>query len=44
MFALITPLSSFHIVLQAPLGLQEVALAVWLIVKGFSPSAIASES
>ena len=44
MFALITPLSTIHIVLQAPLGLQEVALAVWLIVKGFNPSALASES
>jgi len=44
MFALITPLSTIHIVLQAPLGLQEVVLAVWLIVKGFNPSAIVPES
>jgi hypothetical protein len=44
MFALIIPLSTGHIVLQAPLGLQEIALAIWLIVKGFNPSAIASES
>jgi hypothetical protein len=44
MFALITPLSTIHIVLQAPLGLQEVVFAVWLIVKGFNPSAAASES
>jgi hypothetical protein len=42
MFALITPLSTIHIILQAPLGLQEIALAVWLIAKGFNPSALAS--
>jgi hypothetical protein len=44
MFALIIPLSTIHIVLQAPLGLQEIALAVWLIVKGFNPSAVAVET
>ena len=30
-------------ILEAPLGLQEMVMAVWLIVKGFNPSAIASE-
>jgi hypothetical protein len=30
--------------LEAPLALQEMVMAVWLIVKGFTPSAIASES
>jgi hypothetical protein len=39
MFDLLTPLSSPHIAMQAPLGLQEVALAIWLIVKGFNPAA-----
>ncbi len=31
-------------VLIIPIGLQEQAMAIWLIVKGFNPSAIASES
>jgi len=30
--------------LEAPLALQEMVMAVWLIVKGFTQSAIASES
>ena len=29
------PLSTPQIMLEAPLGLQEIALALWLIVKGF---------
>jgi len=44
MFALITPLSTIHIILQAPLGLQEIALALWLIFKGFTPTATTSEA
>jgi hypothetical protein len=44
MFSLITPLSTIQVVLQAPVGLQEIALALWLIIKGFNPSAIASGS
>jgi len=42
MFDLITPLESVHVMLQAPLGLQEMVLAIWLIAKGFSASALAS--
>jgi len=44
MFGIISPFSTIHVVLNLPIGLQEMVFAVWLIVKGFNPSAIASES
>jgi hypothetical protein len=45
MFTQIDPFSgSLTILMNIPIGLQELALAVWLIVKGFNPSAIASLS
>ena len=33
-----------YILLAAPIAVQEIILSVWLIVKGFNPSAIASRS
>lgn len=44
MFGLITALSPIYNIMQLPLALQEMVLAVWLIVKGFNSSAIVSES
>jgi hypothetical protein len=38
------PRSTIYLLMEAPTFLQEMVLAVWLIVKGFNPSAIASES
>ena len=43
-FRLAEPMSTTQLVLAAPIGLQEMVLAVWLIAKGFNPSAIAAES
>jgi hypothetical protein len=43
MFRLIEPLSAPQVVLALPIAVQEMVLAVWLIAKGFNPSAIAAE-
>jgi hypothetical protein len=43
-FDQIIPFSTVFILLQLPIALQEYVLAVWLIVKGFNPSATASLS
>jgi Domain of unknown function (DUF4386) len=44
LFGQITPLSTVFVLLNLPIGLQEMVMAVWLIVKGFNPSAVSSES
>ena len=44
MFGLISPFSTITIILNLPIALNEMVLAVWLIVKGFNSSAIASPS
>ena len=41
---LIAPFSTEQVVMVIPMLPQEIVLAVWLIVKGFDPSAIASLS
>ena len=35
-------LESVNTLLNIPIGLQELVFAVWLIVKGFKPSALLS--
>ena len=42
MFRLAEPMSATQLVLAAPIGVQEMVLAVWLIAKGFNPRAVAS--
>jgi hypothetical protein len=44
LFGFFGPLSTSEIGLEFPLALQEMVMAVWLIVKGFNPSSIASGS
>ncbi len=43
-FAVIGTSSPIQIILLVPSALQELTLAIWLIIKGFNPSAVASLS
>ncbi len=44
MFHFIEIITPIYIILALPTALQEMVLAVWLIVKGFNPAAILPES
>ena len=41
-YGLIAPFSTAQVILNLPMLPQELVLAVWLIVKGFNPSAVAA--
>jgi hypothetical protein len=41
MFQLMSPFSTINMVVNFPIFLQEMVMAVWLIAKGFNPAAIA---
>lgn len=42
LFGAIVPMEAAYVALQAPLGVQEMLLAGWLIVKGFDRAALSS--
>ena len=42
-FGVIGPLSAGQVALAVPIGVQELVLAVWLIVKGFNRSALVGQ-
>lgn len=44
LFRLIDVITPIYLILNLPMALQEMVLAVWLIVKGLNPSAIVPES
>jgi Domain of unknown function (DUF4386) len=44
MFNIFPPFSTTQIVLDIPIGVQEMVLAVWLIIKGFNMSSLQRET
>jgi len=42
MFGVVDPFSTYAVLLNLPIAVNEMVLAIWLIVKGFNPAAIAS--
>ncbi len=40
MFGVFSPVSEASTILQLPIFLQEIILAIWLIIKGFNPKAV----
>ena len=44
LFGQVVPFSAVSVLLNLPIGVQEMVLAVWLIVKGFNPSPVAITS
>ena len=40
MVGVVVPLSTTHVIFALPIAVQEMALAVWLIVKGFNPKTL----
>jgi hypothetical protein len=44
MFGIIDMISAWSVIAALPIALWEFTLGVWLVVKGFNPSAITSES
>lgn len=44
MFGLLVPMSPTQLFFSVPIGVQEMVMALWLIIKGFNPSAITASS
>jgi hypothetical protein len=44
MFRILPPFGTVQVILNLPILPQELVLAVWLIAKGFNPSAVASKA
>jgi hypothetical protein len=44
LFGITPSMSTLHVLLNMPLALQELVLALWLVVRGFEPAAIAGRT